>query len=91
MYLAIDTTFFVLSHTIVYWKNNYANLGGAIYVVIANPFVYCKMTQIATFIPKEKCFFQLPGQNRSSGLDVQLVFKNNSADTAGSVLYMVVQ
>ena len=43
------------------------------------------MTQIATFIPREKCFFQLSGQNRSNGLDVQFVFKNNSADTAGSV------
>ena len=82
IYLVID-----LPHTIVYWENNYANLGGAIYVVIANPFIYCKMTQIATFIPREKCFFQLPGQNRSNGLDVQFVSKNNSADTAGSVLY----
>ena len=87
IYLAIDSTFSVLPHTIVYWENNYANLGGAIYVVIANPFVYCKITQIATFIPKEKCFFQLPGQNRSSGLDVQFVSKNNSADAPGSVLY----
>ena len=87
MYLAIHSTLFVLSHTIVYWKNNYANLGGAIYVVIANPFIYCEMTQIGTFIPKEKCFFQFPGQSLSSGLGVQFVFKNNSADTAGSVLY----
>ena len=34
-----------------------------------------------------KCFFQLPGQSQSKGIDVQLVFKNNSAETAGSVLY----
>ena len=87
MHLAIDSTFFVLPHTIVYWENNYANLGGAIYVLTANPFISCKMTQIATFIPREKCFFQLPSQNLSSGLDVQLIFKNNSADAAGSVLY----
>ena len=87
LYLAIDSTFFVLPHTTVYWENNHATLGGAIYVLTANPFNYCKMIQIATIIPREKCFFQLPGQNLSSGLDVQLVFKNNSAYTAGSVLY----
>ena len=34
-----------------------------------------------------KCFFQLPGQSQSNGIDVQLVFKNNSAKTAGSVLH----
>ena len=34
-----------------------------------------------------KCFFQLLGQSQSNGIDVQLVFKNNSAETAGSVLY----
>ena len=34
-----------------------------------------------------KCFFQLPGQSQSNGIDVQLVFKNNSAETAGSVLH----
>ena len=87
MHLAIDSTFFVLPHTIMCWENNYANLGGVIYVLTAIPFIQCNMTQIATFIPREKCFFQLPGQNLSSGLDVQLVFKNNSADAAGSVLY----
>ena len=88
MHLAIDSTFSVLPHTIVYWENNYANLGGAIYVVTANPFIYCKITQIARFITvQEKCFVQLPGQNLSSGLDIQLVFKNNSAYNSGSVLY----
>ena len=88
MHLAINSTFFVLPHTIMWWENNYANLGGAIYVLTAIPFIQCKMTQITTFsIPRKECFFQLPGQNLSSGLDVQLVFKNNSADAAGSVLY----
>ena len=87
MHLAIDSTFFVLPHTIMCWENNHANLGGAIYVLTAIPFIQCNVTQIATFITREKCFFQLPGQNLSSGLDVQLVFKNNSADAAGSVLY----
>ena len=87
MYLAIHSTFFVLPNTTVHWENNYANLGGAIYVLTANPFIYCKMTQIAKFIPREGCFFQLPGQNLSSDLDVQFVFKNNSAYDAGSVLY----
>ena len=86
MYLAIGSTLSLLPHTTVYWDNNYANLGGAIYVLTENPFISCKMTQIATFLCKD-CFFQLPDQNWSSDLDVQLVFKNNSADDAGSVLY----
>ena len=43
---------------------------------------YC--TTVAKLVPQEKCFFQLPGQNLST---VQLVFKNNFADDAGSVLY----
>ena len=81
MYLYISSTFSILPHTAVCLENNHANLGGAIYVYDANPYIYC------TAVPKQKCFFQLPGQNLSIGLDVQLVFKNNSADTAGSVLY----
>ena len=36
---------------------------------------------------KKPCFFQLPGQNVFSGIDVKLIFKNNSAGVAGSVLY----
>ena len=32
-------------------------------------------------------FFQLPGRNLSDYVDAQFVFKNNSADFAGSVLY----
>ena len=88
MHLAIQSTFFVFPNTTVCWENNYANLGGAIYVLATIPFTQCKMTQIATFIATTKdCFFQLPGQNLSNGFDVQLVFKNNSAYNAGSVLY----
>ena len=87
-HLAMYSTFFVFPNTTVCWQNNYANLGGAIYVLTTIPFTQCKMTQIATFIAITKdCFFQLPGQNLSNGFDVQLVFKNNSAYNAGSVLY----
>ena len=87
LYLTISSILYIWSNTSVCWENNRANLGGAIYVLTANPFVYCKITRTATFIPREKCFFQLPGQNLSTGLDVKLAFKNNSADAAGSVLY----
>ena len=65
MHLAIGSTFIVLPHITAHWENNYANLGGAIYVVTANPFIYCTVAQIATFIPREKCFFQFPDQNLS--------------------------
>ena len=40
----------------------------------------------STYIPKQDCFFQLPDQNLFNA-DIQLVFVNNYADTAGSVLY----
>ena len=70
----------------MYWENNHASLGGAICVDDVSPTAsYC--TLLGPYGPKEECFFQLPGQNLSNGIDVQLVFKNNSADVAGSVLY----
>ena len=84
MYLS-DSVLSILPNTTVYWVNNHATFGGAIYVDDSpNPFIYC--TKIEKCAPKE-CFFQLPGQNLSNGLNVQLVFENNSADGAGSVLY----
>ena len=85
VFMELKSTFFILPNTTVYWENNHASLGGAIYVEDASPKSYC--TLIAKYIPREECFFQLPGQNLSNGIDVQLVFKNNSADAAGSVLY----
>ena len=45
------------------------------------------MTQVSKYIPREKCFFQLTGQTPSNDLEAQLLFKNNSAGDAGSVLY----
>ena len=81
----VNSTLSILSNTTVYWEHNHASLGGAIYVDdSSNPFIYC--TQVEKCTPND-CFFQLPGQNLSTGLDVQLIFKNNSADAAGSVLY----
>ena len=89
MYLATRSTFSILSHTTICWENNHAILGGAIYVLNVNPFVDCTAAEVSIFIPREKenCFFQLTGQTPSNGLDVQLVFKHNSAGNAGSVLY----
>ena len=84
LYLNTDSTFSILPNTTMYWKNNHATRGGAIYVD-DNPIIYC--TSLDKFAPKKKCFFQLPGQDLSSGINVQLVFKSNFADDAGSVLY----
>jgi len=50
-----------------------------------SPASYC--TPLGSYEPREECFFQLPGQNLSYDTNVRLVFKNNSADVAGSVLY----
>ena len=60
-------------------------MGGAIYVQDASPISYC--ASVTVFVPKEECFFQLPGQNLSSGINIKHVFKSNSADDAGSILY----
>ena len=81
MYLGISSTFSIMPHTTVCWENNHANLGGAIYVMNANPLIYC--TKISSYIPKQECFFQLPRQN----IHVKFVFKNNSANAAGNMLY----
>ena len=85
VYMEFKSTISFLPNTTVYWENNHATLGGAIYVRDASSMSYC--TTVAELVPKEKCFFQLPGQNLSNSINVQLVFKNNSADDAGSVLY----
>ena len=76
------SSFYILPNTTVYWAKNRASVGGAIYVNDAIPLSYC--TSIATYVPKENCFFLLKNLFRD---DVQLVFNNNSADVAGSVLY----
>ena len=81
VFMGVKSTFSIQPETTVYWENNHATLGGAIYVTDASPMSYCHQD-----VSKEECFFQLPGQSLSS-LDVQLVFKNNSADNAGSALY----
>ena len=82
VFLGLKSTFSILPNTTMYWENNHAALGGAIYVTDVSPLSYC--TSAAKFVPKGECFFQLPGQTL---IDVQLIFKNNSADFAGSVLY----
>ena len=46
--------------------------------------IYC--APITKYVAKEECFFELPGQNLNQ-IDIKLVFKSNSVDTAGSVLY----
>ena len=88
MYLANSSTL-ILPQTTVHWENNHANLGGAIYVVDANPLTfYCNVTlKHGVPVPKEKCFFQLPDMIFGGGVgNIQFVFKSNSADDAGSML-----
>ena len=85
VYVGVKGTLSILPDTTVFWNNNHATYGGAIYVTDVSPVSYC--ASVAAYVPKEDCFFQLPAQNLSNGIDVQLVFKDNSADVAGSVLY----
>ena len=89
IYLALNSIFSILPQATVCFENNHATFGGAIYVSDVNPLIYCTPIApfIAAYVPREECFFQLSGQSLSNDLDVKLVFKNNSADDAGSVLY----
>ena len=81
-----SSTFSVFPNTTVYWERNHARLGGAIYVDDeVNTRIYCR--QINACEASHDCFFQLPGQNLSNGIQAQFIFKDNSVDTAGSVLY----
>ena len=86
VFMGLKSTFSILRNAIVYWENNNATFGGAIFVADASPFSYCAQ-EVALYVPKEKCFFQLPGRNLSDDIDVQFVFENNSADYAENDLY----
>ena len=80
--MGLNSSFYILPNTTVYWEKNRASVGGAIYVNDAIPLSYC--TSVATYVPQENCFFQLKNLFR---VDVRLVFNNNYADVARSVLY----
>ena len=87
--MAERSTFSISPNALVYWENNHAAVfGGAIYFSDYSPFSYCVSSDDpGSYIAKEECFFQPTGKNLSSGSDAQLVFKNNSADVAGNVLF----
>ena len=55
LYMGLKSTFSILPNTSVYWENNHASLGEAIYVQDASPISYC--TLVAQYVPKEECFF----------------------------------
>ena len=57
VYMGLNSSFYILPNSTVYWEKNHANYGGAIYVDDAIPLSYC--TSVATYVTKEKCFFQL--------------------------------
>ena len=90
--MALNSSFSILPNARVYWENNHATVfGGAIYCTDYSPISYCFSSSdsatVVSLLPREQCFFQLTGQNLSSGSDAQLIFKNNSADVAGNVLF----
>ena len=90
MYLS-NSTISIMPDTTVYWENNSASLGGAIYVQDqTNPLSYCpriKNSGITDFflIDRIRCFYQLPGGDFSH--NTRLVFRNNFAEREGSALY----
>ena len=53
--MGLKSTLSILPNTTVYWENNHASFGGAIYVADASPASYCP--SVATYIPKKNAFF----------------------------------
>ena len=86
--MGLKCTVSTLPNTTVYWENNHAYVGGAIYVPDASPTSYC--TPVAALVPKEECFFQPPGQNLSSDINVKFVSKTTLL-MMQEVCYMAVQ
>ena len=84
MYL-YTSTISIMPDTTVYWENNSASFGGAIYVVDqTNPFSFCSRIDNYIIITIE-CFYQLPGWDFPR--NTRLVFRNNYAKQEGSDLY----
>ena len=77
----------IMPDTTVYWDNNHASFGGAIYVLESiNPLIYCPQIDnhfINNLIVQ--CFFQLSDQSLST--HTRLIFRNNSAEKEGGTLY----
>ena len=50
LFMGLDCTFHILPNTTVYWDNNQAKLGGAIFVLDSSPLSYCRLKMnIASF------------------------------------------
>ena len=68
LYMKYKSTFLIYPNTTIYWENNHAQLGGAIFVHDTSPLSYC--TSVAPFVSQEECFFQLSGYNLPTGSDI---------------------
>ena len=77
----------IMPDTTVYWDNNHATYGGAIYVLEPiNPLIYCPRIDNHFIINLiVQCFYQLPDQSLST--HTRLIFRNNSAEKEGGTLY----
>ena len=85
MYLS-NSTISIMPDTTVYWENNSASLGGAIYVQDqTSPLSYCPQIDNFGIINIIRCFYQLPGGDFSH--NTRLVFRNNYTEREGSALY----
>ena len=54
VYLGFRSTFSILPNTTVYWENNHANLGGAIYVYDNIPTNYCPITRYSRRVTRRR-------------------------------------
>ena len=57
VYMGPKSTFSILPNTILYWENNHATFGGAIYVHDVRPLSYCHIWYTCT---KRRMLFSTP-------------------------------
>ena len=88
LHLAISSTFSILPHTMICWENSHAILGGALYVLNVNPFVYCAMDQVS--ILKKNASFNSQVRHHPIVLMPNLFLKTTPL-VMQEVCYMVVQ
>ena len=79
------STFSILPNTILYWENNYATFGGAIYVHNVRPLSYCHI--YGTLAPKKNALFNSLARICLMVLMSNYFFRNSFAEIARSVLY----
>ena len=99
IYLTLDSKIYLLPNTTTSFEKNHAQYRGGALFVDANPFTYCIFDEDVQTNIRDGCFIQMHmfeagcvpfiTEDNPSFLDptIQLLFQDNSANEAGSILY----